>query len=410
MTLIECFEKPPIENMISALAARPDKIIFIGEASQMSRAVPLYEKLLSLKYKDCKVESRNINRNNLKHIISVISNIIETEDDCIFDITGGEDLVLLGVGILYERYKNKKPFKMQRFNINTGTVIDCDNDSVVTFDGKFELTVKELISLYGGTVIPEKSLALDSIDAADIESLWEIVRQQPSDWNKFVPIINEFEHSSGNHITSTNITLNLEYLSSKHKNFDAALLLVSDFLKKLSKSGIINHLYFEKRQIKYTYKNALIKQAFSKAGDVLEFKCYFEAQKTQQESSPYFNDIIMKVVIDWDGIITNPADFECDTINEIDIMLMRGLIPVFVSCKNGKIGEEELYKLNTVAMRFGGKYAKKMLVATDIGNPQSNTNKAYINRAKDMGITLIPNAAKLTPTEWNKLFKRAFTL
>lgn len=408
MTLIECFEKPPIENMISALAAQPDKVIFIGDASQMSKVIPLYEKLLASKYRNCRIESKNIHKNNLNHIISVISEIIETEDDCVFDITGGEDLVLLGVGVLYERYRNVKPFKMQRFNINTGTIIDCDNDSIVTFDGKFKLTIRELIYLYGGTIIPQKNHAIENANAADIENLWEIVRLQPIDWNKFIPIINEFERESENNISSLNIILKLDHLSTMCKNFDTKFLVLSNFLNKLSKNKIIRNLNFGKREITYTYKNDLIKQAFSKAGDVLELKCYLEAKKTLDGNAPYFNDTLIKAVIDWDGIIPNSYEINFDTINEIDVILMRGLIPLFVSCKNGKIGEEELYKLNTVATRFGGKYAKKMLVATDMGNLKANVNKAYINRAKDMGITLIPNAAALTQDEWSKLFKRAF--
>jgi len=36
---------------------------------------------------------------------------------------------------------------------------------------------------------------------------------------------------------------------------------------------------------------------------------------------------------------------------------------VFVSCKNGIVENEELYKLNSVAQYFGGRYAKKVLVA-----------------------------------------------
>ena len=69
---------------------------------------------------------------------------------------------------------------------------------------------------------------------------------------------------------------------------------------------------------------------------------------------------------------------------------MHGMIPVFVSCKSGSIkniGKDELYKLDTVATRFGGKYAKKVLIATSLNNsPDAN----YLRqRAKDMQIRLV---------------------
>ena len=55
-----------------------------------------------------------------------------------------------------------------------------------------------------------------------------------------------------------------------------------------------------------------------------------------------------------------------------------------ISCKSGKMGGQQvlhaLYELETVASRFGGKYAKKVLVtANELGD-------AYMERAKEMGI------------------------
>ena len=51
------------------------------------------------------------------------------------------------------------------------------------------------------------------------------------------------------------------------------------------------------------------------------------------------------------GAVPRPQE----TKNEIDVMLMRGVVPVFVSCKNGAVKMDELYKLDTVAQRFGGR-------------------------------------------------------
>ena len=51
---------------------------------------------------------------------------------------------------------------------------------------------------------------------------------------------------------------------------------------------------------------------------------------------------------------------------KIDVILMHGTTLLFISCKNGNIGEEELYKLHTVAERFGGPYVRKMLIATNL--------------------------------------------
>ena len=68
-------------------------------------------------------------------------------------------------------------------------------------------------------------------------------------------------------------------------------------------------------------------------------------------------------------------------------------MPVFISCKNGVVDADELYKLNTVALRFGGKYAKKVLVATSIPK-EKESGKYLIQRARDMNIKLITDVQK----------------
>ena len=59
-------------------------------------------------------------------------------------------------------------------------------------------------------------------------------------------------------------------------------------------------------------------------------------------------------------------------------------MPKFISCKTGKMSPTNtlhaLYELNTVASRFGGKYARKVLVSS------RPINDVYRTRAQEMGI------------------------
>ena len=80
---------------------------------------------------------------------------------------------------------------------------------------------------------------------------------------------------------------------------------------------------------------------------------------------------------------------------------MHGMIPVFVSCKNGAFTSEELYKLNTVAQRFGGPYAKKVLVATAL-NTACDAPDHLRQRAKDMNICLVENLQELDGKQLEK--------
>ena len=95
-------------------------------------------------------------------------------------------------------------------------------------------------------------------------------------------------------------------------------------------------------------------------------KVYKTATETKnQNGAPFYTDLKRSVIIDWDGKIGSSKTG--DTKNEIDCIFMQNLVPVFVSCKGGEIDEAELYKLDAVARRFGGKYAKKVLDGIPVG-------------------------------------------
>ena len=79
-----------------------------------------------------------------------------------------------------------------------------------------------------------------------------------------------------------------------------------------------------------------------------------------------------------------------ETENEIDVLAMHGMIPVFISCKNGYVDIDELYKLNTVAQQFGSGYAKKVLIASSL-NKETGFGDDLADRAEAMGIRVLAN-------------------
>jgi len=102
-------------------------------------------------------------------------------------------------------------------------------------------------------------------------------------------------------------------------------------------------------------------------------------------------------VIEWNG---------SDTKNEIDVMLMQGVLPYFISCKNGDVKSDELYKLHTVAGRFGNRYARRILVSTIYFDREDRSydgdlaTKYLSERAKDMHITLINKVHRMSDREF----------
>ena len=94
-----------------------------------------------------------------------------------------------------------------------------------------------------------------------------------------------------------------------------------------------------------------------------------------------------------------------DTINEIDVVLMRSTAPIFISCKSGKASSNSLHELETVTRSFGGKYASKALaMALPLENSSQSGSSFFRERAKEMHIWVIDNIYHMTDEELlNKL-------
>ena len=389
MTIVESFERAPLNNILSALESRAEKIIFLGDPAHMEKHMVVYKKLLKMKGITTELVLKDVTHLSLDDVLELLTNIVESEASLVFDITGGDDLVLLAFGIIYERYRKTKDLKLQHFDIPTED---------------YPLNVKELISLYGGIVIPEEPQPTVSNAMEIVDKIWDFSRSNSSKWNRTNSFLKELE-KKGNQLED-GLDFHLDFSKNKQRieSYIFKFREVAELLKKFETAGLVENFQEGPDSISYKYKNAFVMRCLEKAGDALEMKCYFEALSLMENGKPYFNDCYVSVNIDWDGIIHPLEDNWKDTTNEIDLMVMRGLTPIFISCKNGKIGEEELYKLNTVASRFGGKYAKKVLIATKLERETPAAQKSYLQRAKDMGVHVVPNAGTLSKEAWRDLF------
>ena len=410
MTVIEFFDKSPIENIISAFTICPQKIIFVGETKMIKKNLPVYQRFLSEKGLKIKLEYLSVNKNNLWDIVSKLSSVVEKEEECTFDLTGGEDLVLVATGIIFHTYKDKKKVHMHRFNIRNGTTIDCDNDGKVPYQGDPELSVEEWIALHGGIVANKATEKEETLLAhrEDIMKIWNLCRENPGLWNFQVGILNEFQKYRAGTENPLRIYIDISYASMYIKNIFGKKEYLYGLLNLMKRQDLIFDLKWNDDEISFVYSNEFVKCCVAKAGDILETKILQVVNDMKDENGAYFCDAERGVFIDWDGTVHTNSDDEKDTANEIDVFVMRDLIPVFISCKNGAFDDEELYKLYTVASRFGGVYAKKILVCSDFFERSENT--AHLEqRAKDMQIKIIDGVHKLPDQEIQKKIKEAIS-
>ncbi len=405
MTLLECFTISHIDNIAACLRLRPDRMVMIGNASEMGDSINRYRQLLKQRNITTEITVCAVQNKDLCGVYTALREEILQSADCVIDLTGGDECVFLAIGAILAALSPdaRQRISIVKFDHNTNTVRNClqNNDEVQT--DTVNVTVEELIALHGGTLHPDSYQPPSDSTPQDLAGLWDIVSDAPKDWNRSITQLNEFESRSD---SKMQVFLPLEYIRDRIPNFRMKEEALRAFLDKLQRKGII-YDQSSRYALEYTYNSQLLRYCTLKAGNVLEIKTLLEGRAVQENGMPYFHDCRTSVGIDWDGIVYHPVDHIPETRNEIDVVLMRGTTPLFVSCKNGNIVEEELYKLHTVAERFGGPYARKMLIATNWDQKDPPANRAFIQRARDMNILLVTDADELSKEEWQALFINA---
>lgn len=414
MTLIELYDRTPVENIITSLALKPEKVIFIGsESRKIRRALPLYQQIFDRRGLKIETSIRSVAKNDLESITDVLYDILEedsAEEQFVVDISGGDESTLVAVGMIlgsirHEKSNDVKNKKLYAFRINVvsrrGTLFEIleSNDGRIKIDRsvydfsyntQVYLTVEENIILHGGRILA-KGVNFKRSDpvSEDIEAMWNICRRDCTMWNAKIGTLSGAVSKFSD---SAHLFMLPEMAFGDGKK-DVDIDLWNSFVN----AGLV--CIDEKRTgdgiIVFTYKNKIVEECLNKSGSVLEYLTYKAGLDESENGESVFNDAELSVVIDWDN---EPNG----TSNEIDCIFMHGMVPVFVSCKNGDVKTDELYKLEAVSEKFGSGYAKTALVSTVYFDPESSSydgiraTETLKNRADDMQIRMLMKVHTMT--------------
>ena len=98
--------------------------------------------------------------------------------------------------------------------------------------------------------------------------------------------------------------------------------------------------------------------------------------------SGLFSDVRTSVLVDWDGSEYNNKG----TRNEVDVLAVHNVTPVFISCKMGVPTPLALSEIKMLSDKFGGERTQTVLLtAADV----EKKNPAVAQRARDLGIYLL---------------------
>lgn len=407
MTYIEFFDRTAAENLCACLTNVPERVIFLGDnARLMHKHIANYKKIFQERGYEIEFVVKTISKSSLSNAIEVLTQIVETYDDCAFGITGGDELLLMALGCVYEKYRHR-PIQIHRLNVRDTTIYDYDADGKTIYRETPTLSVLDNVRLYGGDVIfsgvdGENTYLWDMTPdfCDDIDAIWDVCRENTHWWNLRIGVLERAQRYGQISQDGLTTTVSWEDLDSYLKKHNIGRNAVRNFLHTLRGKKLLSGWTVDENTLCLTYKNMQVKRCLIKAGQALEMKTYSLLRKVEdKEGNRVYDDVVNGVVIDWDGLVRE--DDAPDTKNEIDVMMTHDITPVFVSCKNGYVDANELHKLNTVANRFGGKYAKKALIATAV-DALGDGADYFRHRAASLNITLIENVQSMTDAQFSK--------
>lgn len=386
VTLFEFLSDEPIDNVITCMNYRVNRVIFFGNQVMFNRLAKQMEYFLAEK---CGMDRDNIRfialpSKDLQKMLAEMQSTIEKEwkegNRIYFDITGGDSLARVAFGKLSDRFR--APIHL--FDVSSGHIIELDEGATDVISRDVEkrtvrLTLSDLIRLHGGVInsrMDEGYKQFSDAAAADIEKIWKVASANWKYWNPFSMFLRENMNLDDSLMVSCSVTDVIIYLRNSHNVLDTPKKLNS-LLDALAEEGLLLNVRHADGRYQFQFKNEEVKKCLWSGGSILEMYVYHRI-------SAEGNECRVGVHIDWDGVIH--GGIGNDVLNEIDVLSLNGYVPTFVSCKTGKMDNTKplfaLYELETVARRFGGKYARKILVSAQ---PISGI---YHERAEEMGIEI----------------------
>lgn len=390
-TVIEFFDKEPIANISACLRYQFERVIFVGFSewnhTDEYKAVKYFLQKDEIGVKEVTYYELAPHSfvSTTQKLEKIIENEMEQNRQCFFDITGGEEIALVAIGRLLQKYD----LPLHQVNVESGSIdlLHCPDAYAAVAGRNYQLSVEEYLNLHCAVIDyskqkEEKILSVDDTWKEEIYSLFPVVKNAGLNWNRFCKITQQMEEDDYDDCVYGQIGQLLNKQGNAGANQREKLTRRSfiTLLQQLEKINWIRALAYDANDIRFEFPSERHKRVLTTEGACLE--AYVGYRMLEEEN---VTDCMVGVSLDWEqgGIQRRNIIEEDDVLNEIDVIAMYQNTPVFISCKNNVVKTNQpLYELDTIVNRFGGEYAIRILAA-----PNGVTD-AIRNRAEEMKIRI----------------------
>ncbi len=369
-TLIELYDERPMENVLSSEMFRPGTTVFVcrPEVAGSGAMKASLERYFKSRGVDTRLVFVPVNMLDTAEVVSALRGVISRHEDCAIDIAGGTDSALFASGMVAGEgkvpvftYSHKQNTFYNIMNAPFADALPCP----------ITLTCADCFMMAGGSLLPgrEDNSRLSSA-LGDMDALWRVYCRFRKGW-----------HSA--------VTYTQRVSQGREKELDAEgprtvkgergqVTANRELLEMLEKKGLILDLRMEGERVSFRFKSALVRFWLRDVGSALETHVYCACVR-----SGIFDDLLLSAAVNWHY----GRKGEGDITNEIDVMGVRGVKPIFISCKATEIKTEALNELAILRDRFGGAGSYAAIVSTVTGSTRNNA--AMRARAQELHINVI---------------------
>ena len=377
-TLIELFDKRPIANVLGTEMFRPERTVFlcdkeISENRALQQKLKNYFKQRGLETQIQFRETATLNAASVKRALEAV---MKQYPDCALDISGGSDAALFAGGLLCA----EQPLPVFTYSRKRNTFFDIQNAPFAhNVRCDVLLSAPDCFAAAGGSVRQGRvdNAVLEQY-AEKIDNFFSVFLKYRRQWQRIVSYLQRVSP------TPREGTPSLFVDTPWQVKGDRGMLTANEeALRDLAELGFLRELeLLPEERVRFSFADGQIRTWLRDVGSVLELYVW----KACVRSGSY-QDVRVSVVVDWDG--QNSRD---GVSNEIDVVAVRGIKPVFISCKTSEIHTEALNELAILRDRFGGEVARAIIVSAERASTVTR------NRAAELDIDVI-DLAELDPQQ-----------
>ena len=372
-TLLEIFDERPMENVLATDTFRPETTIFLCPEAVAGDAAlqDVYRRYFLHRGLSTKAVFVKTDLMAVGPVINALRRLTAEYEDCALDITGGSDAVLFACGL----FCAEEPLPVFTFSRRSSRFYNIRNAGFVDRQPTdLTYSIHDLFFMTGAEIQEGRDQA-DALreHAEQFPAFYDICDDFRRNWTDAVSYFQQISAPDrfGNYTMEADGEWHVRGPQGRRLTADPGLLA------RLADLGFIHDLEMDEgSHVRFRFCDASVRFWLRDVGSFLELYVWDVCRR-----SGLFTDLRCSTIVNWDGLPPRDA-----VTNEIDVMAVRGIKPLLLSCKACAVKTEAVNELAVLRDRFGGQMASAAVVTT---YPCKAVTR---RRAMELGMDIIDRA------------------